>query len=609
MQINEVDKGWGSHSLSKMLRIMKLFTAFMLLFLVHASARTFAQKVTLDLDNVGLSKVFREIRKQTGLNFFYRSEVLKKAGKVSINVHNTDVQEVLAKCLTNKPVDFKIINGTIIISEKTVVLVSDTYQAPLPDFEVSGTVTDQEGKPLEGVSVKLKGTSRGVSTDASGKFRLQVPDRGGVLEISYIGYEATELHVSKAESFTIQLKVKVETTDSVVVIGYGTQKKVDVSGAVKQASGEVLENRPIANLGAGLQGVIPNLTITNGGAPGAGANFNVRGYTSINGGSPLILVDGVVEDPNLINPNDVASVTVLEDAASAAIYGARAAYGVILITTKSGKKNQPVTINISSSYAINNVTRRPKYMNSLDYINYMDTASINDGGGTYFSQRIRDGVVAHFNDPSKPSVLYDPSIDVDGKYIYVGNTDWASALYQAGSLQQNNISISAGSQSTSYYLSYGNSKQTGFLSSYNDYYYRHNLTANVTSDIAKWLTVTGKVRYTFSTEDHPAGGVGGSYNNSGLSPYGGQLKGDLRPIMPITHPDGNWAGQGNFTNPFAIGAEGGYNRYKINDLWLTGAITVRPVKDVNLNLDYSFNPYFRNATGVEQQFREYHADG
>lgn len=473
---------------------------------------------------------------------------------------------------------------------------------------VTGTVTDETGGPVIGASVTVKNSTTGTSTDLEGKFSINVPEKATLI-ISSISYETLEVTVGVNTNLSISLKSANNILSDVVVVGYGTQKKINVSGAVKQVSGEVLQNRPIANLGAGLQGVIPNLTITPSRAPGEGAGFNIRGYTSINGGSPLVLVDGVVQDPNLVNPNDVESVTVLQDAASAAIYGARAAYGVVLITTRSGKKNQPLSINLSSSYAINDVTRLPKYMNSWDYVNYMNTASINYAGSPYFSQRIRDGVLAHFSDPSQPSVLYDPSIDGDGKYVYVGNTDWTGALYKKGSLQQNNLSLSGGSQQTSYYLSYGNSRQTGFLSSYSDYYTRHNINTNISSNLTKWLTVTGKVRYTHSTEAHPAGGLGGNYSNSGLSPYGGQLKGDLRPIMPIKHPDGNWAGQGNFTNPFAIGAEGGYNKYKVNDLWLTGAVTIQPVEDMNLNIDYSFNPYSRNSFSASRQFREYHADG
>lgn len=483
---------------------------------------------------------------------------------------------------------------------------------------VRGTVITETGTTLEGVSVRIldKQTQQSshVLSDSSGTFTINMEQGHSYnLYFSYVGYandSITNFLVTTGEKSTIMMRMRASdaTLSDVVIVGYGTQKKVDLSGAVQQVSGEVLDNRPIANLGAGLQGVIPNLQITqNSAAPGQGATFNIRGYTSINGGSPLILVDGVVQDPNLVNPNDVASVTVLKDAASAAIYGARAAYGVILITTKTGKHNQAPTIRLSSSYATNKLLVNPKYMNSMDYINYMDTASINAGNGAYFSQRIRDGVTAYFKDPTNnPYVLYDPSIDVTGYYTYVGNTDWADALYGSGSLQQNNVSLSGGSERTSYYMSYGNSRQNGLLSSYNDYYQRHNINMNISSDITPWLTVAGKLRYTYSFEDHPSGGGSG---NSGITAISGQLKNDLRPLMPIKHPDGHWAGQGSFTNPFAVGAEGGHNQTKINDLWLTAAVTAKPLKDWNINLDYTFNPYSSNNEFTSRLFQEYHADG
>ncbi|SEA36653.1 TonB-linked outer membrane protein, SusC/RagA family [Arachidicoccus rhizosphaerae] len=483
---------------------------------------------------------------------------------------------------------------------------------------VRGNVLTESGVTLEGVSVKVidKQTQKTdqVLSDSTGTFTIDMlPGHPYNLYFSYIGYNNDSIInfiVSNGEKSTIMMRLQHNDAalSDVIIVGYGTQKKIDLSGAVQQVSGEVLDNRPINNLGAGLEGVIPNLQITqNSAAPGQGASFNIRGYTSINGGSPLILVDGVVQDPNLVNPNDVASVTVLKDAASAAIYGSRAAYGVILITTKTGKHNQAPTIKLSSSYATNKLLVNPKYMNSLEYINYMDTASINAGNGAYFSQRIRDGVTAYYNDPANnPYVLYDPSIDISGYYTYVGNTDWTDALYKSGSLQQNNISLSGGSEKTSYYMSYGDSRQNGMLASYHDYYQRHNINMNIASDITSWLTVSGKLRYTYTYEDHPSGGSNG---NSGITASSGQLKNDLRPLMPIKHPDGNWAGQGSFTNPFAVGAEGGHSQTKKNDLWLTAAVAVHPIKDWNINLDYTFNPYSSNNEFTTRLFKEYHADG
>lgn len=206
-----------------------------------------------------------------------------------------------------------------------------------------------------------------------------------------------------------------------------------------------MEDRPIVNLGQGLQGTIPNLNITTSGQPGSGSTFNVRGETSINGGSPLVLVDGVQMDPNLINPQDVASVSVLKDAASASIYGARAAYGVILITTKSGKKNQPTHVSLDASVSFNSPTTRPSYMNSLQYATWMNAANNTSNGRDLFSQEEMDHILAYYNDPAHNSPVFiatDPSSwqysnCQQGKYAYCGNTDWMDEIYKKSYPLQN----------------------------------------------------------------------------------------------------------------------------------------------------------------------------
>ena len=576
---------------------MKLTAAFILLTALQVSARTYSQdKISVDFNRTNLNKALKEVERKSGYRFVYSNQVLSDEVKVTLKAKDMAVENVLNKLLSNTGLSYSVMDDNLV-----VIKTAKSYYA---DIVVKGKVTDSTGKPLANVSVTAA-KGGGVTTNENGEYSITV-DENGTLTFSSVGYVPQSIKVDNRTTINIVLMENTTQLSDVVVVGYGTQKKVNLSGAVSQVSGDVLENRPITNLGAGLQGLIPNLQITpQGGAPGQGSNFNVRGLTSLNGGSPLILVDGVVQDPNLINPNDVATITVLKDAAASAIYGGRAAYGVILITTKNGKKNQKPVLSLSSSIASNQLTLLPKYMNSMDYINYMDTASINAGSGAYFSDRIRKGVEAYYNDPvHNLPVIYDPATD-NGRYQYVGNTDWASALYKPGYLQQNNLSLSGGGKSVSYYLSYGILNQRGFLAAYDDKYQRQNFDLSVNSDVFSWLTVTGKIRYTYSKEDHPSGGIGG---NSGISAYSGELKNDLRPLMPVRHPDGNFAGQGSFTNPFAVGALGGKSGAKVNDLWLTGAVQIKPLRDLNVNVDYTFNPYSRNTEFSSKLFREYHAD-
>lgn len=474
---------------------------------------------------------------------------------------------------------------------------------------VSGTVVDSNNEPVIGLTiVEFGNTSHGTVTDIDGNYTLNNVPSNATLMFTYVGMKQQSINVNGRSVIDVIMEADSELLDELVVVGYGTQRKENLTGAVGVANQEVLQDRPITNLGQGLQGVIPNLQVTQSSfSPGLGSSFNIRGFTSLNGGSPLILVDGVVQDPNLLNPNDVESVTVLKDAASAAIYGARAAYGVILITTKSGSKDQKPTFNVTSSYSLTSPSNVPKYADSWEYITYMNTASINAGGSNYFDDRLMQYAKAYYDDPiNNLPVYYDPAIDTDGKYKYAGNTDWAKELYKNGLLMQTNASLQGGSDKVSYFASYGYMEQGGLLKSYDDVYKRHNISLNLTADVLDWLTFSARSKYTHSFEDHPSGGSNGW---SGISEYSGQLKNDLRPLMPVRHPDGNWAGQGSFTNPFAVGAEGGYDQRKVNDLWLTGAVVIKPMKDLNLNVDYTFNPYSWNKERTSRLFREYWADG
>ena len=595
-----IESGRDFFCLNKTLKIMKLTALLFVLGLVQVSASVYSQnqRMSLNLQNVTIKQVLTEIEEKTELKFLYRDKTVEDK-IVSVEATDIPVYQILEEVLTNSGNTYRLMENNLII-----VGSSELMQ---PDRRVTGKVTNKTGDPLPGVTIVVKGTTSGVITDMNGNYSLGNLPQNAVLIYSFVGMAPQEVAVGSQSTINIVLIDATIGIEEVVAIGYGTQKRVNLTGAVGAVTGEVLENRPISNLGQGLQGTIPNLQISqNNYAPGQGSSFNIRGTTSINGGSPLILVDGVVQDPNLLNPEDVESVSVLKDAASAAIYGARAAYGVVLITTKKGSRDQQPKLNVSSSFTTTSATNIPKYADSWEYITYMNTASINAGGSNYFDQRLMDYALKYYQDPKNNlPVYYDPAIDTDGKYKYAGNTDWARELYKSGTLKQVNSSLSGGSEKTQYYVSYGYMEQEGFLRSYEDYYRRHNISMNINSDVLDWLTISARSKYTYSEEDHPSGGSNGW---SGISEYSGQLKNDLRPLMPVRHPDGNWAGQGSFTNPFAVGAEGGYDVRKVNDFWLTGAVTIKPVKNLNINADYTFNPYSWNKERTSRLFEEFWAE-
>ena len=335
----------------------------------------------------------------------------------------------------------------------------------------NGVVTDTTGETVIGASVVVKGTTNGTITGLDGDFSLSGVTKGSILVVSFVGYQNTEVKWN-GQPLTIVLKEDTKVLDEVVVVGYGTQKKANLSGAVAAVDGKVLQDRPITNIGQGLQGVVPNLNITmnNGGAPGATSSFNIRGNTSLNGGSPLVLVDNVQMDANLVNPDDIESISVLKDAASASIYGARAAYGVILITTKKGKKSDKPTVSLSATGYWQSPALTFHNVNSMQYLTMMDEAYQNDGGsGHYFKSQVYQYAEDYFNGKYDSPVFFDTAYDTY-KYGYCGNTDWWDELYKTSFSQIYTANISGGNDRTTYYASVSMNDQGGILKAGDDKY-------------------------------------------------------------------------------------------------------------------------------------------
>ena len=265
---------------------------------------------------------------------------------------------------------------------------------------VKGVVTDNFG-PVPGANVLVKGTTNGVITDIDGNFTLTNVPEGAVLQVSFIGYVTQEIKVAGQTTFNVKLSEDAKALEEVVVVGYGSQKKVNLTGAVGQIDSKVLESRPITSTASALQGTIPNLQITNtSGEPGQAASLNVRGTTSINGGSPLVLVDGVEMSLDLVNPNDIANVTVLKDAAASAIYGVRAAFGVVLVTTKSPQKAEKVTVNYTGNFSFAKPSIMPEFIDSQSqFAEWMNQACINGSVPTKYKQETIDKMKAYEADP------------------------------------------------------------------------------------------------------------------------------------------------------------------------------------------------------------------
>ncbi len=478
---------------------------------------------------------------------------------------------------------------------------------------VTGVITDSAQAPLSGASVSIKGTSKGTRTDENGRFSLDAA-AGQTLLISSVGYDLKEVPVSATGgALTLSLTRSGNTLSDVVVVGYGTQRKENLTGAISTITSDQLESRPITNLAAGLQGQLPGLTINRGnGSPGNGASFSVRGAATLNNTavSPLILVDGVQMDPNLVNPDDVESVTVLKDAASAAIYGVRAANGVVLITTKNPKKNAPIRISYSGSYTVTRPTRMPDYMNSLDYITAhreADRMSYTGSGSASEKYTAMDSsmAAAFLKDP-----VHNPSVYVDAtqptganKYRYVGNTNWIDVLYPGWApMTQQTISASGGQGKTSFVASMGYFGQRGLFKVAHDTYERFNPSLKLHSEATKWLDLDFKVTLNRSEGDKPT-----PASHGGLS--SGWIPTDLRPTMPVYHPDGHFSGQGNYTNMVALATLNGRTKEQINDLFMTGGVTIKPIKNVQIVANYTWNSASDFFSQNYREFKEYGVNG
>jgi TonB-dependent SusC/RagA subfamily outer membrane receptor len=309
-----------------------------------SSAASFSQTVSLKFKNAKLETVLKEIGTQTGYDLVYITPLINEAKPVSINVSNAPLRDVLEKSFSNQSLTYTISNNTIIVQQKSSAILPAALinikklSEKAPPTEVKGQVSDSKGESLIGVSVKVKGTAIGVSTDANGRYTINVPDGSSVLVFTYIGYTTKEVSMAGRTSLDVVLEQNTEALQEVVVVGYGTQKKSDLTGSVVSVTSKDIKDQAFSNINQALQGKVAGVAFTStSGDPGENVNVRIRGLNTFGGSGPLYVVDGMpmeAADINSINPNDVESTTVLKDGSAAAIYGARSANGVILLTTK-----------------------------------------------------------------------------------------------------------------------------------------------------------------------------------------------------------------------------------------------------------------------------------
>ncbi|MEO8413959.1 MAG: SusC/RagA family TonB-linked outer membrane protein [Ginsengibacter sp.] len=353
---------------------MKLMTLFLMILFLQVGAGSYSQNVTISFKNVSIEKVFKEIQKQTDYQFFYNEKLVKDAKKITIQVKDISVQSALQLCFKGQPFGYAVDDKQVIVKVKDAVRVVEEQPAEISvAIDISGKIADADGNPLPGATVQLKGTGTQVIADQDGNFNLQTSANSGVLVISFVGYETKEFAFSNAGPFTIVLIRKELQTDEIVVLGYGTSRKKDVTGAVSSISSKDFTQGLVTNPMDQIQGKVPGLVITKiDGDPNSPVVIRLRGQTSLAGGqSPLAVVDGVtLDDINQISnipPGDILSYDVLKDASATSIYGSRGANGVIIINTKKGRGGR-TQVDYSGYLSVSKVAKTPELLNTPEFL-------------------------------------------------------------------------------------------------------------------------------------------------------------------------------------------------------------------------------------------------
>lgn len=457
--------GGASYALNqtvKLLLIMKLCFVVVLLSCLHASATAFSQeKFTLSFVKTDADKIFAKIQKESDYRFFYNYTYIRKLGKIDLEVKDAPLAEIMKRVL-DSTLAFRIVdNNLVVISPKTEQAAD----------KIAGKVVDEKGTPLIGVSVKIKGGTQGAVTDAGGNFSLQAAP-GAVLVFTYMGFISQEVPVTGNDPLHVVLKESTSGLNEVVVIGYGTQRKKDVTGAISSVNGKDLRNVPVRNAAEALQGKASGVMVSqSSGSPGSAPVVRIRGIGSINGSnSPLYIVDGLPQtDIGWLNPNDIESMDILKDASTAAIYGARASNGVVIITTRKGsREDQKMHVTLDSYTGVQSAWKRPHMLNAEEYIQYKIRAYGADGSP----------LPASINTPEKVAQVMKFVNENTGP----NGTDWWDGIIQQNApMQSYNVGVSGAGKNLVYASSVGYMNQKGIVkgSDYERISWRTNVGADI----------------------------------------------------------------------------------------------------------------------------------
>lgn len=520
-------------------------------------------KLNLQLKDATLEEVIWNIKEKTEFDFFYNSEDISQVRGLNIQLKNSTASEILDVCLENSSLTYEIVNKVIIIrqADKKVppplLIPTDAEQPKLK--KISGTVTDNKGEPIPGTSLFIKGTTTGTVTSSDGSFTLEVPLDARTLTVSFIGFKTKEINLGTLNELKIELAEDVVGVDEVVVVGYGTQTKASVVGAISSVKADEIKSIATSNLTNTIGGYVSGVITKSGeGKPGEDdAQIFIRGRATTNSTSPLILVDGIESDFGRINPNDIESFSVLKDASATAVYGVRGANGVILITTKRGSAGKP-KIEVTSQFRLHKIINYPKFLGAYDFARLYNEAYRNAGNSSnYFSDEDLNAYRDHTDPYGHPDV------------------NWFKAMTKPYFLEhRHDISIKGGTPKVKYYVSGELVSQDGAYKQWDDQKYktnstydRINLRMNFDFEVTKStdlnLNVSNRIE---NTNDVQSGTVGEVSTRVGLWD---EIAGISAINNPLENPDGSfgyYSGFGRELLPYAQLRQGGFQKGRANFL-------------------------------------------
>jgi len=566
---------WRHHL--KQLIMFKLMLLISLVFAFSANAsRALGQKADLKVENKSLKEVFKLLKEQTDVDFLFTESQLKNTKLVSIDVKQKELKDILLICFEGQNLTYSLKDNTVLIKKE----LKAANAANVQQRTITGIVTDENGNTMPGVSVELKGSNIGTVTDQQGQYSIAINRNNVVLVFSFIGSASQEVAVTSSNVMNVEMRTASSDLEEVVVVGYGVQKKVNLTGAVSSIDlSKVAETRPITNVSALLAGLAPGLYVKSGNNdPGGSASLLIRGQGTLNNSAPLVIIDGVEGDISRVSPLDIASVSVLKDAASAAIYGSRAANGVLLITTKQGTKGK-MSISYDGYVAAQSVGHlMPLVDNSVEYMELLNEAAKNSNQAPVFSE----ANIQKWRDNEGGDPLLWP------------NTNWADGLFRNVSTVNHNLSVSGGTDKLTSFMSFNYAGSPGMIE--NTGFERYSFRSNTQMQATSWLKVGMNLNGTYSEKDRGSQNLASMFENSILAV----------PTVVPRHPDGRYGGTNNaeensvaLSPIFYVNMLKGSN--KTNTLTSRFYANANPIEGLNINGSYNYSLYNNKISTVPTQ--------